>query len=171
MKVRALSSSLTSSSATNHPRAGKVLSALMKMEILPRGKRSNASDKERERESALCGGLCPRSERFSRFLLKSVLSFLSLSQRNENNFVSLSLSSLFCSEKREHEREREKGDCDGIPPWCWKSGFDEDEDEDFVGDETKERRGGGDGDFDDDDAPSFVVFALVFVRSRDSTDG
>ena len=107
MKVRALSSSLTSSSATNHPRAGKVLSALMKMEILPRGKRSNASDKERERESALCGGLCPRSERFSRFLLKSVLSFLSLSQRNENNFVSLSLSLLSSVTRSENTRERE----------------------------------------------------------------
>ena len=44
---------------------------------------------------------------------------------------------------------------------------DEDEDEDCKGDETKERR----GDVDDDNAPSFVVFALVFVRSRDSTDG
>jgi hypothetical protein len=47
--------------------------------------------------------------------------------------------------------------------------LDEDEDEDCKGDETKERR--GDVDRDDDDAPSFLVFALVFVRSRDSTDG
>jgi hypothetical protein len=48
--------------------------------------------------------------------------------------------------------------------------LDEDEDEDFKGDETKEWR----GDVDDDDvrdAPSFLVFALVFVRSCDSTDG
>ncbi len=76
-----------------------------------------------------------------------------------------SLSSVLNT--REYERER--GDCVGIP-WCWKSGFDEDDDEDFVGDETKERRGDVDND-DVRDAPSFLVFALVFVRSRDSTDG
>jgi len=46
--------------------------------------------------------------------------------------------------------------------------LDEDEDEDCKGDETKERRGDVDRD---DDSPSFLVFALVFVRSRDSTDG
>ena len=124
----------------------------------------------RERESALfCAVVFVLVLHVS--LVSFVHSFLSLSRRNENNFVSLSLSSVFCQTLRENTRERERGDCDGIPPWCWKSGFDEDEDEDFVGDETKERRGGGDGDFDDDDAPSFVVFALVFVRSRDSTDG
>jgi hypothetical protein len=81
--------------------------------------------------------------------------------------LSLSLSSVFCQTLRENTRERERGDCDGIP-WCWKSGFDEDEDEDCKGDETKERRGDVDHD---DDAPSFLVFALVFVRSCDSTDG
>jgi hypothetical protein len=103
-------------------------------------------------------------------LVSFVRSFLSLSQRTENNFVSLSLSlSLFCLLSNvTRTRERERGDCDGIPPWCWKSGLDEDEDEDFKGDETKERRGDVDHD---DDAPSFLVFALVFVRSRDSTDG
>ena len=118
----------------------------------------------RERESALCAVVFVLVLNVS--LVSFVLSFLSLSQRNENNFVSLSLSSVFCQTLRAHERER--GDCDGIPPWCWKSGFDEDEDEDFKGDETKERRGDVDRD---DDAPSFLVFALVFVRSRDSTDG
>ena len=131
---------------------------------------------KKERERALFAVV------FVLVLNVSLVSFLSpffrsslfLNETRTTLSLSLSLSlsllsSLFCYEKREHERE--KGDCDGIPPWCWKSGFDEDEDEDFVGDETKERRGGGDGDFDDDDAPSFVVFALVFVRSRDSTDG
>lgn len=82
--------------------------------------------------------------------------------------MSLSLSLLSSVKRYENTRERERGDCDGIPPWCWKSGFDEDEDEDFKGDETKERRGDVDHD---DDAPSFLVFALVFVRSCDSTDG
>lgn len=103
MKVRALSSSLTSSSATNHPRAGKVLSALMKMEILPRGKRSNASDFERTRKRALCGGLCPRSERFSRFLR----SFVPLSFSTKREQLCLSLSSVFCQTLRAHEREKE----------------------------------------------------------------
>ena len=120
----------------------------------------------RERESALfCAVVFVLVLHVS--LVSFVPSFLSLSRRNENNFVSLSLSlsSVFCQTLRENTRERERGDCDGIPPWCWKSGFDED----FKGDETKERR--GDVDRDDDDAPSFLVFALVFVRSRDSTDG
>lgn len=121
----------------------------------------------RERESALCAVVFVLVLNVS--LVSFVLSFLSLSRRNENNFISLSLSSVFCQTLRENTRERERGDCDGIPPWCWKSGFDEDEDEDCKGDETKERR--GDVDRDDDDAPSFLVFALVFVRSRDSTDG
>jgi len=49
--------------------------------------------------------------------------------------------------------------------------LDEDEDEDCKGDETKERRGDVDRDDDVRDAPSFLVFALVFVRSCDSTDG
>jgi hypothetical protein len=125
----------------------------------------------RERESALfCAVVFVLVLNVS--LVSFVHSFLSLSRRNENNFISLSLSlsSVFCQTLRENTRERERGDCDGIPPWCWKSGLDEDEDEDFKGDETKEWR----GDVDDDDvrdAPSFLVFALVFVRSRDSTDG
>ena len=118
----------------------------------------------RERESALCAVVFVLVLNVS--LVSFVLSFLSLSQRNENNFVSLSLFYLLSNVTR--TRERERGDCDGIPPWCWKSGLDEDEDEDFKGDETKERRGDVDHD---DDAPSFLVFALVFVRSRDSTDG
>ena len=118
----------------------------------------------RERESALCAVVFVLVLNVS--LVSFVLSFLSLSQRNENNFVSLSLFCLLSNVTS--TRERERGDCDGIPPWCWKSGFDEDEDEDFKGDETKERRGDVDHD---DDAPSFLVFALVFVRSRDSTDG
>jgi len=118
----------------------------------------------RERESALCAVVFVLVLNVS--LVSFVLSFLSLSQRNENNFVSLSLFCLLSNVTS--TRERERGDCDGIPPWCWKSGFDEDEDEDFKGDETKERRGDVDRD---DDAPSFLVFALVFVRSRDSTDG
>ena len=164
--MRTLSSSLTSSSATRTTRAGKVLSALMKMETFPGEKRSTTPQSSRERERARFAVVFVLVLNVS---LSSVLSFRSLSQRNENNFVSLSLSSLFCQtlrEKREHEREREKGDCVGIPPWCWKSGFDED----FKGDETKERR--GDVDHDDvRDAPSFLVVALVFVRSRDSTDG
>ena len=123
---------------------------------------------KRERESALfCAVVFVLVLHVS--LVSFVHSFLSLSRRNENNFVSLSLSlSLFCQTLRENTRERERGDCDGIPPWCWKSGFDEDEDEDCKGDETKERRGDVDHD---DDAPSFLVFALVFVRSCDSTDG
>ena len=143
----------------------------MKVETFPGGKRSNASDFERTRKRALlCGGLCPRSERFSRFLRSFVP--LSFSTKREQLYLSLSLSlsSVFCQTLRENTRERERGDCDGIPPWCWKSGLDEDEDEDFKGDETKEWR----GDVDDDDvrdAPSFLVFALVFVRSCDSTDG
>ena len=120
----------------------------------------------RERESALCAVVFVLVLNVS--LVSFVHSFLSLSRRNENNFVSLSLSSVFCQTLRENTRERERGDCDGIPPWCWKSGFDEHEDEDFKGDETKERRGDVDRD---DDAPSFLVFALVFVRSCDSTDG
>lgn len=123
----------------------------------------------RERESALfCAVVFVLVLNVS--LVSFVLSFLSLSRRNENNFISLSLFCLLSNVTREHERERERGDCDGIPPWCWKSGLDEDEDEDCKGDETKERR----GDVDDDDvrdAPSFLVFALVFVRSCDSTDG
>ena len=118
----------------------------------------------RERESALCAVVFVLVLNVS--LVSFVLSFLSLSRRNENNFVSLSLFCLLSNVTR--TRERERGDCDGIPPWCWKSGFDEDEDEDFKGDETKERRDDVDRD---DDAPSFLVFALVFVRSRDSTDG
>ena len=118
----------------------------------------------RERESALCAVVFVLVLNVS--LVSFVLSFLSLSQRNENNFVSLSLFCLLSNVTR--TRERERGDCDGIPPWCWESGLDEDEDEDFKGDETKERRGDVDRD---DDAPSFLVFALVFVRSRDSTDG
>ena len=120
----------------------------------------------RERESALCAVVFVLVLNVS--LVSFVLSFLSLSRRNENNFVSLSLFCLLSNVTS--TRERERGDCVGIPPWCWKSGFDEDEDEDFKGDETKERR----GDVDDDDvrdAPSFLVFALVFVRSCDSTDG
>ena len=122
----------------------------------------------RERESALCAVVFVLVLNVS--LVSFVLSFLSLSRRNENNFVSLSLFCLLSNVTS--TRERERGDCDGIPPWCWKSGLDEDEDEDedCKGDETKERR----GDVDDDDvrdAPSFLVFALVFVRSCDSTDG
>ena len=121
----------------------------------------------RERESALfCAVVFVLVLNVS--LVSFVLSFLSLSRRNENNFISLSLSSVFCQTLRENTREGERGDCDGIPPWCWKSEFDEDEDEDCKGDETKERRGDVDRD---DDAPSFLVFALVFVRSCDSTDG
>ena len=97
--------------------------------------------------------------------LSSILSFLSLSQRNAKREQLCLAPSLSCViNTREYERER--GDCVGIP-WCWKSGFDEDdEDEDFVGDEKESRDA-----VDDDDATSFVVFALVFVRSRDSTDG
>ena len=140
----------------------------MKVETFPGGKRSNASDFERTRKRALCGGLCPRSERFSRFLR----SFVPLSFSTKREQLCLSLSLLSSVKRYENTRERERGDCDGIPPWCWKSGLDEDEDEDedCKGDETKERR----GDVDDDDvrdAPSFLVFALVFVRSCDSTDG
>ena len=162
--MRALSSSLTSSSATNHPRRRKGFICSDESGDFPRGKRSNASDFERTRKRALCGGLCPRSERFSRFLR----SFVPLSFSTKREQLCLSLSLLSSVKRYENTRERERGDCDGIPPWCWKSGFDEDEDEDFKGDETKERRGDVDRD---DDAPSFLVFALVFVRSRDSTDG
>ena len=139
----------------------------MKVETFPGGKRSKMPQISRERESALCAVVFVLVLNVS--LVSFVLSFLSLSRRNENNFISLSLSSVFCQTLRENTRERERGDCDGIPPWCWKSGFDEDEDEDCKGDETKERR--GDVDRDDDDAPSFLVFALVFVRSCDSTVG
>lgn len=138
----------------------------MKVETFPGGK-GLMPQISRERESALCAVVFVLVLNVS--LVSFVLSFLSLSRRNENNFISLSLSSVFCQTLRENTRERERGDCDGIPPWCWKSGFDEDEDEDCKGDETKERR--GNVDRDDDDAPSFLVFALVFVRSRDSTDG
>lgn len=138
----------------------------MKVETSP-GEKGLMPQISRERESALCAVVFVLVLNVS--LVSFVRSFLSLSQRTENNFDSLSLSSVFCQTLREvRTREREKGDCDGIPPWCWKSGFDEDEDEDFKGDETKERRGDVDRD---DDAPSFLVFALVFVRSRDSTDG
>ena len=113
MKVRALFSSLTSSSATNHPRAGKVLSALMKMEILPRGKRSNASDKERERERALFAVV------FVLVLNVSLVSFLSpffrsslfLNETRTTLSLSLSLSSLFSLlssvTRSENTRERE----------------------------------------------------------------
>jgi hypothetical protein len=135
----------------------------MKVETFP-GEKGLMPQISRERESALCAVVFVLVLNVS--LVSFVLSFLSLSQRNENNFVSLSLFYLLSNVTR--TRERERGDCDGIPPWCWKSGFDEDEDEDFKGDETKERRGDVDHD---DDAPSFLVFALVFVRSRDSTDG
>lgn len=135
----------------------------MKVETFP-GEKGLMPQISRERESALCAVVFVLVLNVS--LVSFVLSFLSLSQRNENNFVSLSLFCLLSNVTR--TRERERGDCDGIPPWCWKSGFDEDEDEDFKGDETKERRGDVDHD---DDAPSFLVFALVFVRSRDSTDG
>ena len=135
----------------------------MKVETSP-GEKGLMPQISRERESALCAVVFVLVLNVS--LVSFVLSFLSLSQRNENNFVSLSLFCLLSNVTR--TRERERGDCDGIPPWCWKSGLDEDEDEDFKGDETKERRGDVDRD---DDAPSFLVFALVFVRSRDSTDG
>ena len=135
----------------------------MKVETSP-GEKGLMPQISRERESALCAVVFVLVLNVS--LVSFVLSFLSLSQRNENNFVSLSLFCLLSNVTS--TRERERGDCDGIPPWCWKSGFDEDEDEDFKGDETKERRGDVDRD---DDAPSFLVFALVFVRSRDSTDG
>ena len=135
----------------------------MKVETSP-GEKGLTPQISRERESALCAVVFVLVLNVS--LVSFVLSFLSLSRRNENNFVSLSLFCLLSNVTR--TRERERGDCDGIPPWCWKSGFDEDEDEDFKGDETKERRGDVDRD---DDAPSFLVFALVFVRSRDSTDG
>ena len=120
-------------------------------------------EKERERERALCGGLCRRSKSFS--VLHSFVPLSFSTKRETKTTLSRSLS-LLC-DKHERIRERERGDCDGIEPWCWKSGFDEDdEDEDFVGDEKESR-----GAVDDDDATSFVVFALVFVRSRDSTDG
>ena len=135
----------------------------MKVETSP-GEKGLTPQISRERESALCAVVFVLVLNVS--LVSFVLSFLSLSQRNENNFVSLSLFCLLSNVTS--TRERERGDCDGIPPWCWKSGFDEDEDEDFKGDETKERRGDVDRD---DDAPSFLVFAMVFVRSRDSTDG
>ena len=135
----------------------------MKVETFP-GEKGLMPQISRERESALCAVVFVLVLNVS--LVSFVLSFLSLSQRNENSFVSLSLFYLLSNVTR--TRERERGDCDGIPPWCWKSGLDEDEDEDFKGDETKERRGDVDHD---DDAPSFLVFALVFVRSRDSTDG
>lgn len=135
----------------------------MKVETSP-GEKGLTPQISRERESALCAVVFVLVLNVS--LVSFVLSFLSLSQRNENNFVSLSLFCLLSNVTS--TRERERGACDGIPPWCWKSGFDEDEDEDFKGDETKERRGDVDRD---DDAPSFLVFALVFVRSRDSTDG
>ena len=135
----------------------------MKVETSP-GEKGLTPQISRERESALCAVVFVLVLNVS--LVSFVLSFLSLSQRNENNFLSLSLFCLLSNVTS--TRERERGDCDGIPPWCWKSGFDEDEDEDFKGDETKERRGDVDRD---DDAPSFLVFALVFVRSRDSTDG
>ena len=135
----------------------------MKVETFP-GEKGLMPQISRERESALCAVVFVLVLNVS--LVSFVLSFLSLSQRNENNFVSLSLFCLLSNVTR--TRERERGDCDGIPPWCWKSGLDEDEDEDFMGDETKERRGDVDHD---DDAPSFLVFALVFVRSCDSTDG
>tara|TARA_B100000482_G_scaffold3198_1_gene2959 strand:+ start:1404 stop:1823 length:420 start_codon:yes stop_codon:yes gene_type:complete len=139
----------------------------MKVETSP-GEKGLTPQISRERESALCAVVFVLVLNVS--LVSFVLSFLSLSQRNENNFVSLSLFCLLSNVTS--TRERERGDCDGIPPWCWKSGLDEDEDEDedCKGDETKERR----GDVDDDDvrdAPSFLVFALVFVRSCDSTDG
>ena len=138
----------------------------MKVETFP-GEKGLMPQISRERESALfCAVVFVLVLHVS--LVSFVHSFLSLSRRNENNFISLSLSSVFCQTLRENTRERERGDCDGIPPWCWKSGLDEDEDEDCKGEETKERRGDVDRD---DDSPSFLVFALVFVRSRDSTDG
>jgi hypothetical protein len=65
----------------------------------------------RERESALfCAVVFVLVLNVS--LVSFVLSFLSLSRRNENNFLSLSLSlSLFCllsNVTREHERERKR---------------------------------------------------------------
>ena len=59
----------------------------------------------RERESALCAVVFVLVLNVS--LVSFVLSFLSLSRRNENNFVSLSLSSVFCQTLRAHEREKE----------------------------------------------------------------
>ena len=62
----------------------------------------------RERESALCAVVFVLVLNVS--LVSFVHSFLSLSQRNENNFISLSLS-LFCllsNVTREHERERKR---------------------------------------------------------------
>lgn len=60
----------------------------------------------RERESALfCAVVFVLVLHVS--LVSFVHSFLSLSRRNENNFVSLSLSSIFCQTLREHEREKE----------------------------------------------------------------
>jgi len=60
----------------------------------------------RERESALfCAVVFVLVLHVS--LVSFVHSFLSLSRRNENNFISLSLSSVFCQTLREHEREKE----------------------------------------------------------------
>ena len=60
----------------------------------------------RERESALCAVVFVLVLNVS--LVSFVLSFLSLSQRNENNFVSLSLSLLSSVKRYEHTRERKR---------------------------------------------------------------
>ena len=77
----------------------------MKVETFPGGKRSNASDFERTRKRALCGGLCPRSERFSRFLRSFVP--LSFSTKREQLYLSRSLLSSVKRYARTREREKE----------------------------------------------------------------
>ena len=60
----------------------------------------------RERESALCAVVFVLVLNVS--LVSFVLSFLSLSQRNENNFLSLSLSLLSSVKRYENTRERKR---------------------------------------------------------------
>jgi len=78
----------------------------MKVETFPGGKRSKMPQISRERESALCAVVFVLVLNVS--LVSFVLSFLSLSRRNENNFISLSLFCLLSNVTREHERERKR---------------------------------------------------------------
>ena len=106
--MRALFSSLTSSSATNHPRRRKGFICSDESGDFP-GEKGLVPQISRERESALfCAVVFVLVLNVS--LVSFVHSFLSLSRRNENNFISLSLSlSLLSSVKRyARTREREK---------------------------------------------------------------
>ena len=76
----------------------------MKVETSP-GEKGLTPQISRERESALCAVVFVLVLNVS--LVSFVLSFLSLSRRNENNFVSLSLFCLLSNVTRTREREKE----------------------------------------------------------------